>query len=65
MKNDKMYVRLRNAPEPKAAAPKAEGASSVRGAKRAAAAKRARDGDDDAAVVVKKKVDTRKVKKSK
>jgi len=64
MKNDKMYVRLRNAPA-KAAAPKAEGAGSVREAKRAAAAKRARDGDDDAAVVVKKKVDTRKVKKSK
>ena len=65
MKNDKMYVRLRNAPEPQAAARKAEGASSVREAKRAAAAKRARDGDDEAAVVVKKKADTRKVKKSK
>ena len=75
MKNDKMYVRCTccgpagihgaATPEPKAAAQKAEGASSVREAKRAATAKRARDGDEEAAVVVKKKVDTRKVKKSK
>ena len=65
MKNDKMYVRLRHPPppEPKASGQKAEGAGSVREAKRAATAKRARDGNDEAAVVVKKKVDTRKAKK--
>ena len=61
MKNDKMYVRctccangVHGVPpaEPKAASLKAEGAMSVREAKRFA--KRMRDGDD-AAVVVKRK----------